>query len=187
MRATLSAICVSLALAPAAARAQDADEEVVRGRDPDARAIAMTPLADLNLATDEVPEALRDAVIAPYASEKLVDCAAIASEVERLQAVLGPDVELDVGQERLTVGRVAQGVVGSLIPFRGVIREVSGAADRQREFEAAIYAGAVRRGFLKGIGQERGCDWPARPATTAEREAYLASLETAPDEDTGRD
>ena len=28
---------------------------------------------------------------------------------------------------------------------------------------AAVYAGTVRRGFLKGVGLERGCKAPARP------------------------
>ena len=64
----------------------------------------------------------------------------------------------------LTVGKVAKSAVGSLIPFRGIIREVSGAADRQRDFQEAILAGAIRRGFLKGLGDARECPYPARPA-----------------------
>ena len=67
-------------------------------------------------------------------------------------------------RDRISWGRVATSAVGSFIPFRSVLRELSGAADHKRDFEAAIYAGAVRRGFLKGLGQQRGCAYPARPA-----------------------
>ena len=148
--------------APAAAQDQD---EVVTGRSPDVRDVATTPMQDLNLMKDEVPEALKDAVIAPYASEKLVNCDAIRDEVTRLDRVLGDDLDIATDDRRdLTVGKVAKSAVGSLIPFRGIIREVSGAADRQRDFQEAILAGAIRRGFLKGLGEARECPYPARPA-----------------------
>jgi hypothetical protein len=61
---------------------------------------------------------------------------------------------------------VAKNVVASFIPFRGILRELTGAAEQERDWRAAIYAGAVRRGFLKGLGQQKGCAYPARPAFT---------------------
>ena len=42
-----------------------------------------------------------------------------------------------------TVGSVAKSVVGALIPFRGVIREISGANKHEREFQDAIMAGVI--------------------------------------------
>jgi hypothetical protein len=66
--------------------------------------------------------------------------------------------------DRLSTGRMAKSVVASFIPFRGVLREISGAAEQERLLQSAVYAGAVRRGFLKGLGQQRGCEYPARPA-----------------------
>ncbi len=179
MRAIRLPICgASLALAvmiaPAAMAQTRDDEGGVRGAARTAGDVAMTPLSDLNLRKDEIPEALQDAAIAPYASEKLVNCAAIVTEIDRLTAVLGPDVELIDADDGLNVGDVAKSVVGGLIPFRGIVRQLSGAAKREKQFQAAIYAGAVRRGFLKGLGQERQCDYPARPADMAEREAFAA-------------
>ena len=83
--------------------------------------------------------------------------------------LLGPDMDVAARDpDRLSTGKVAQSLVGSLIPFRGVLRELTGAAGHQREFQAAIYAGAVRRGFLKGLGQQKGCAYPARPAFAAD-------------------
>jgi len=145
--------------------AQDEDPEVVTDRDPSVMDIAATPIKDLNLTKDKIPEALADAVIAPYASERLASCDDIRREVMRLDAVLGDDLDIEIDERKdITFGKVAKSAVSSFIPFRGIIREVTGAADHQRDFEEAIVAGAIRRGFVKGLGMERGCPYPARPA-----------------------
>ncbi|MGB3739298.1 MAG: hypothetical protein WA948_08090 [Pontixanthobacter sp.] len=162
-------IAAGLLVAGAAmpAIAQDEGDEVVRGRSPNAMDVASTPLNDLNLSKDDIPEALTDAVTAPYASERMAACEDIAREISRLDAVLGADLDVATGERRdITLGKIAKSAVGSFIPFRGIIREVSGAADHQRDFEEAIVAGAIRRGYLKGLGQARECPYPARPATT---------------------
>jgi hypothetical protein len=140
-------------------------EEPVAGRTPDAQDVAMTPITDLNLKKDPIPPVLLAAAAEPYADAGLTTCAAIRAAIEPLDAVLGPDMDVTTTEsERVSAGAVAKSVVASFIPFRGVIRELTGAADHQREFQAAIYAGAVRRGFLKGLGQQKGCPYPARPA-----------------------
>lgn len=134
-------------------------------RSPDVEDVATTPLTDLNLSKDEIPQLLLDAVENPYASEGLDDCASIGTAIGQFDTLLGPD--FDIGTEkrgRISAGRIAQSAIGSLIPFRSIIREISGAADHQRDFQEAILAGAVRRGFLKGLGQQMDCPYPARPA-----------------------
>ena len=55
----------------------------------------------------------------------------------------------------------------SILPFRGILREVTGAAENDRALRAAYTAGMVRRGFLKGLGLGRGCKYPARPKPPA--------------------
>lgn len=143
--------------------AQD-DPEVVTGG-PDAGDVAMTPLTDLNLAKDEIPPLLLAALEYPYSSEGLGTCKAIGAEIAKFDAVLGADLDIEPDErERLSVARIGRSVVGSFIPFRSVIREVTGAADHKRQFEDAILAGAIRRGYLKGLGEQKGCDYPARPA-----------------------
>ncbi|WOF43628.1 hypothetical protein KNJ79_01280 [Sphingopyxis indica] len=116
----------------------------------------------------EIPAKLMAVQDDPYSLAGLGKCAAIIREVEELNAVLGPDVneraEKDDGDKtEATVGRVAGSVAGSFIPFGGVIGEITGANDERRRYAAALYAGTVRRGFLKGVGLERGCKAPARP------------------------
>lgn len=104
----------------------------------------------------------------PYSLDGLETCAAIIREVTELNEVLGPDVHEQADKSRAkkreeTAGRVAGSVAGSVIPFRGLIGEVTGANAERRRYALAVYAGTVRRGFLKGVGLERGCKAPARP------------------------
>jgi hypothetical protein len=104
----------------------------------------------------------------PYSLAGLGKCSAIIREVTELNEVLGPDVNEMVDKDRAkkreeTAGRVAGSLAGSVIPFRGLIGEVTGANAERRRYAAAVYAGTVRRGFLKGVGLQRGCKAPARP------------------------
>jgi hypothetical protein len=104
----------------------------------------------------------------PYSLAGLGKCSAIIKEVTELNDVLGPDVNEQVDKDRAkkreeTAGRVAGTVAGGIIPFRGLIGEVTGANAERRRYALAVYAGTVRRGFLKGVGLERGCKAPARP------------------------
>jgi hypothetical protein len=104
----------------------------------------------------------------PYSLAGLGKCSAIIREVTELNEVLGPDVNEMVDKDREkkreeTAGRVAGSLAGSVIPFRGLIGEVTGANAERRRYAAAVYAGTVRRGFLKGVGLQRGCKAPARP------------------------
>lgn len=162
--ARAAAFAFALAGAPALAQSQD---DPVMNRTPDAEDVAMTPVTDLNLKKDEIPSVLLAARADPYASAGIRNCRDIQSAIAPLDAALGPDMDVyEEDGERISAGAVAKSVVASFIPFRGILRELTGAADHKRDFEAAIYAGAIRRGFLKGLGQQRGCSYPARPAAT---------------------
>lgn len=145
-----------MAATPALAQMQEPE--------PDAEAIARTPLEDLNIDRDEIPQVLLTAEQNPYASDGLVNCNAIVAEIAAIDQVLGADYDISTAADTgLSEGKIAQSIVGSLIPFRGVVREVSGAAGDQRKLRAAVMGGMVRRGFLKGLGQARRCPYPARP------------------------
>ena len=116
----------------------------------------------------EVPPKLLAIQGDPYSLDGLGKCAAIIREVTELNAVLGPDVneqaDKSLAKKREeTAGRVAGTVAGSVVPFGSLIGEVTGANAERRRYAFAVYAGTVRRGFLKGVGRERGCKAPARP------------------------
>jgi hypothetical protein len=172
----LAAAGLTLAAAPAFAQqrqsapteADKAPDKPITERDVGAKDVALTPLSDLNIKKGEIPQILLDAQDDPYDLTGLARCPQIAAEVGELNAVLGDDLDVAVAKRgSVSAGRAAQAALGSFIPFRGLIREVSGANAQDRKIQAAINAGSARRGFLKGVGQQRGCRYPARSATPA--------------------
>jgi hypothetical protein len=137
---------------------------------------ATTPLSDLNVVRAEIPEVLKASAAAPYATPADVSCVALAARIQALDEVLGPDLDappskgntglLDRGEDAATgaLQRTAEGV----IPFRGWVRKLSGAERYARQVSAAITAGGVRRGYLRGLAQAKSCiATPARAASAA--------------------
>ncbi len=180
----IGAICVA-AMAAAAiphAQAQQVGDEGVQVEE-----IPLQPLRDLNLDKKEIPPLLVDIGNHPYSAGGLTDCAVIAKAISDIDIMLGPDMDVpreersDIAKGADTAGEMAQDIVGGLIPFRGLVREISGAKARERYLGELVMAAAVRRGFLKGIGLERGCESPARPLaegpTTVPPEPASASAE----------
>ncbi len=168
----------ALVLAGAEAQAQDRS---ITDREPGVLDVARTPVTDLNLSRTEVPALLAEAQQRPYSLQGLDTCEQLTRAVDEFNEVLGPDLDLPQAERaRLSGGRIAQWAVGRFIPFRGLIREISGANRQQRQVEAAIQAGLMRRAFLKGVGSARGCPYPASPAT----ETIVAQHAAAVEEDT---
>ena len=129
--------------------------------------ILESPLTDVNLKKKHIPPVLVDAQAHPYSTAGMTDCTRIGAAIKALDAVLGRDVDVPVttkpnGRHDLAMD-AGQDVVNSLIPGRFLIRRISGAEAAQRRAVAAVFAGSVRRGFLKGIGESKGCSPPAAP------------------------
>jgi hypothetical protein len=61
------------------------------------------------------------------------------------------------------VGAV-RGASRSIIPFRGLVRQMTGADAHAKEVDTAIQAGKVRRAYLKGVGMNKNCAPPAAPS-----------------------
>ena len=132
--------------------------------------IALQPLTELNLRHPRIAPILASAKTNPYTLDKLDSCTRIADEVSALDGVLGADIDTAEGKPVATrlangAGRIARSMIMSFVPFHSILREVSGASARQHAFERTLYAGSARRAFLKGVGEERGCAYPARDAT----------------------
>ena len=146
--------------------------------------VANTPMRDLNLSQGEIPPLLIAARDKPYTLDGLDDCPKLTAAIGELDVLLGDDVDLPQGEQgRTNPGLVAQWVVGSFIPFRGLLREVSGANAHRRQLQAAILAGVARRAFLKGNGERRKCAYPARsapPEVFAKRLEEVNQQATAP-------
>lgn len=122
---------------------------------------AMTPVEDVNLKKKEIPSVLLSAQDDPYSPESTRNCGQLNTALGELDTVLGPDFDSGIETKHgLNATSVAKSVVGSFIPFRGVIREVSGAAGAERRYNAAVDAGIARRGYLRGIARTKGCKRP---------------------------
>lgn len=178
-----SLFALTITAVPASAE-PDAPAKPITNREPDAMDVAATPVTDLNLRKDEIPQLLIDAQSKPYDLGGLGKCGQLAARIGEFDAILGDDIDLpQTPAQRVSAGRIGQYVVGSFIPFRGLIREVSGAADQQRRLNAAISAGLMRRAFLKGVGQQRGCRYPARSATREIWDQHVAAQKAEDDKE----
>jgi len=136
---------------------------------------AIAPLNDVNLVRAPIPHVLSAAQKAPYALPADLSCAALAMDVQALDAVLGADLDTPAGESNPSLiergtGAAGDAVVGALrnttegvIPFRGWVRKLTGAERHAREVTAAITAGTIRRAYLKGLGQAASCPAPAAP------------------------
>lgn len=158
---------ILLALAAAPALAQEAeppgsrapsDAETIERK---AEGVVRQPFKDVGLMRENPPQILIDAQRAPYSLAGLRGCADYRREIARLAEVLGPDIDETDDKSEPLPGRLAEAgartVVNALIPFRGLVREASGAAEADRRFRIMVAAGMARRGYLKGWAQARGC------------------------------
>ena len=122
---------------------------------------ARRPLRDLNMVHDPIPDILSHAASAPYAAPTEIGCPGIDVELTALEAVLGVDVDAQLASETLLLDMIRGTLQGAMdLPYRSVLRQISGASRRERTHERAILAGMVRRGFLKGLA--RGLECPDR-------------------------
>jgi hypothetical protein len=159
---------VSLALAGTALAQEPEKKE--DGTLKKAGEIATQPAKDVGITKTRIPEVLAQAVSQPYASPGK-GCKTLVASMNELNAVLGPDFGGDSKANENKFGKLAaaggEAVVNTLIPFRGLVREVSGAAPSERRLDAAVNAGLARRGYLRGLGVSRGCKLPTGGATIA--------------------
>lgn len=130
------------------------------------------PFRDVSWMRENPPDILVRAALGPYERINQFDCASILSEINALDLVLGPDLDQVLEEDKAsdTDGNaILSGAIGSLIglPYRGIVRRLSGAGKREEMLRKAILAGMVRRGFLKGVSLEAGCRRLDEPASDA--------------------
>lgn len=123
--------------------------------------IGSQPVRDVGISKREIPPILQKAYDNPYSLAGLKTCKALATEVTNLNGVLGPDYVVGNEYKENRAGKLAEAggktIINSIIPFRGLVREVTGAAPADRQMNAAIDAGLARRGFLRGVHLKQGC------------------------------
>lgn len=139
-----------------------------------------SPMQDLNMRQVEIHPILLLAMADVYAMPVIVDCASLAEEVSALDRELGDDLDLRpfAGKQENFGVSVLAGAIKSLMPYRGIVRRLSGAEIRERRVAAAIAAGGIRRGYLKGLGESRNCASPAAPDRSAQARTPMVPVET---------
>ena len=148
---------------------------------------AATPLRDIGIMQRKVDPSLQQARQAPYSVAQVKECSDATAEIAQLDAVLGPDIDAGATNTRTKTQMVkafaADAVSGVVkIPFRSVVRIVSGADRRDRERQDAIMAGMARRAFLKGVvvGRCQGDGVPYLQVAKAEPKADTPVPAAAP-------
>lgn len=123
--------------------------------------IASQPARDVGIAKTEIPPILQKSTEAPYAMPASRTCKGLNAAMAELTEALGPDFSTGKENNENRTGKIMEAggraIVNSLIPFRGLVREVTGAAPAERRLQAAISTGLARRGFLRGMATTKGC------------------------------
>ena len=148
----MAALAVLVAL-PAAAQTQKPDSNVKQ-----AGQVVSQPVRDVGIEKTKTPPLLVEVSRNPYGTAGTATCRQITASISDLSALIGPDYASSSAPKKQSLVKAGgQAVVNSLIPFRGIVREVSGAAPAERRYDAAVTAGFARRGFLRGLQRARNC------------------------------
>ncbi|MEJ0024237.1 MAG: hypothetical protein WDN76_13120 [Alphaproteobacteria bacterium] len=126
------------------------------------------PLKDLGIVRMEAPKQLSD-IRYPYDQARLENgCPQIRYEIDALEKLLGNETYIAPPAKRGTetakeaaggaVMGAAESATTGFIPFRGVVRGVTGASARDAEIDRAVLMGLMRRSFLRGYGLANQCD-----------------------------
>jgi len=131
---------------------------------------ASAPMHDMNLMRQKIPPVLLAAMADPYARPAPATCHNLSALVNELTVALGDDLDVVADEDDSTKAKrdrmAREGLhAGSeaLLPFAGFVRKLSGAEQHDKLVLDAITAGDVRRAYLKGLGEARGCPPPATP------------------------
>ncbi len=144
---------------------------------------ATGPLEDLNIKQRDIPELLQKAKADPYARPKKASCKSVREELAELDALLGEDIkpkeikttsvdEEIAGLQNTELPKqadITDGAVNmvrdkalsairlqtNIIPFRSMVRSITGANKHQKKVAEAYEAGKLRRAYLKGFAAER--------------------------------
>ncbi len=129
---------------------------------------AVQPFRDIGMVRRKVPAALAR-IGDPYAPPSGESCQWINYEIQKLDEALKGEVVTSSGPDNRSIqdrgGEMAKsgateavrGVGSMLVPQRGLIRMLSGASKADRLYQEAEQRGMVRRGYLRGLADSKGC------------------------------
>lgn len=125
------------------------------------------PFHDLNLIQKGIPSVLVEAEIAPYLVPSDQSCVALSASIYELDVALGSDQKGSLRDPTMYERAIEEldeqavdairNTTESIVPFRGWVRKLSGAARHSKRIARAKAAGMIRRAFLKGVRVSKNC------------------------------
>ena len=126
--------------------------------------IVERPLKDFNIMKAKAKPDLEAVMDGPYSLTDLRTCSQYRAEIAKMTRSLGPDVDAPQAGDKSRADSRAEFALGageavanSFIPGGGLIRHISGADKRQKYAAAAVYAGSLRRAYIKGLMLGKKC------------------------------
>lgn len=131
-----------------------------------------SPFIDLNFTRKEIPDQLAAVADDPYARPQKQKnmCRVMEEELAILDEALGPDPlrnpdpnAKDKTRAQKAAGMMQEGAVGfvagkaNILPLRGIVREVTGAAKHSKKLAKAFESGKLRRAYLHGMRTALHC------------------------------
>jgi hypothetical protein len=132
----------------------------------------------LGLMGAETPAVLKAVAADPYKAPSAPVCESIPQEIAALNEVLGADVDTPKVKASLLGPNLIGGAVRGLVPYRGWVRMLTRAGDRDKALMNAAMAGYARRGYLRGLEQNLACGAASQPAAAV---TGVIAVDTVPD------
>jgi len=134
----------------------------------------------LGLTGADVPPLLKEVRHDPYALPADMSCPGVLSRISALDQVLGPDLDTPRTEKTKNAPDVMAGV-RSILPYGGVVRLFTRADHKDRELTQAALAGWERRGFLKGLARNLGCEGFGPPVAQGRPASAVEPAEPSPE------
>jgi hypothetical protein len=130
--------------------------------------IVQEPFEDIGLKREKIPKALEALIADPYKALAAPLCENLIEEIRALDTLLGQDMGPQTKGDKKSY--TEEGVEAAqskaldvmhgqlqIVPFRGVVRRITGAEKHARKVVSAYEAGKLRRAYLKGLSQAYQC------------------------------
>jgi hypothetical protein len=123
----------------------------------------------------DVPQLLKDIKAEPYRTPGPPVCDTVPVEIKQIDELIGPDLDDQTKHDDKSLASKGANMARDLVPYRGVVRFVTGANKKDDELRDAVMAGYARRGFLRGVQLNMKCGAQAESAATAAQPASATS------------